>query len=165
MHTEEMRKTGFPSGEASRLYQYHQYLEQRFEHLRWIKYYRTPQATRSFGRVYIYVLPPWLTGPYFAWVFEEQLAESYAFTMALAGFTFLVLHGLLNTQQGLEGPFLIDFTSFTPGIDALKLDYMYEMAVGVQAVEQYHAEAHIRAAWDEMERTRKDAKKNVDASL
>ena len=162
MHTEEMRKTGFPSGEASRLHQYHQYLEQRFEQLRWIKYYRTPQATRSFGRVYIYVLP-WLTGPYFAWVFEEQLAESYAFTMALAGFTFLVLHGLLNTQQGLEDPFLIDFTSFTPGIDALKLDY--EMAVGLQAVEQYHAEAHIRAAWDEMKRTRKDAKKNVAASL
>ena len=150
MHTEEMRKAGFPSGEASRLHQY-----QRFEHLRMLKYYRTPQATRSFGRVYIFVLP-WLTGPYFAWVFEEQLARSYAFTLVLAGFTFLVLQGLLNTQQGLEDPFLIDFISFTPGIDALKLDY--EMAVGLQAVEQYYAEAQIRAAWDDMERKRKDAK-------
>ena len=155
MHTEEMRKAGFPSGEASRLHQYHQYLEQRFEHLRMLKYYRTPQATRSFGRVYIFVLP-WLTGPYFAWVFEEQLARSYAFTLVLAGFTFLVLQGLLNTQQGLEDPFLIDFTSFTPGIDALKLDY--EMAVGLQAVEQYFAEAQIRAAWDDMERKKEDAK-------
>ena len=155
MHTEEMRKAGFPSGEASRLHQYHQYLEQRFEHLRWLKYYRTPQATRSFGRVYIFVLP-WLTGPYFAWVFEEQLARSYAFTLMLAGFTFLVLQGLLNTQQNMEDPFLVDFTSFTPGIDALKLDY--EMAVGLQAIEQYYAEAQIRAAWDDMERKRKDAK-------
>jgi len=94
--------------------------------------------------------------PYFAWVFEEQLAGSYAFTLVLAGFTFLVLQGLLNTQQGLEDPFLIDFTSFTPGIDALKLDY--EMAVGLQAVEQYYAEAQIRAAWDDMEQKRKNAK-------
>uniref|UniRef100_A0A7S0FIA8 Uncharacterized protein n=1 Tax=Minutocellus polymorphus TaxID=265543 RepID=A0A7S0FIA8_9STRA len=151
-----MRKVGFQSGEASRLHQYHQYLEQRFEHLRWLKYYRTPQATRSFGRVYIYVLP-WLIGPYFAWVFEEQLAKSYAFALTLAGFTFIVLHGLLNTQQGLEDPFLVDFTSFTPGIDALKLDY--EFAVGLQAVEQYFAEAQMRAAWNEIERTKEDAKK------
>jgi len=62
MHTEEMKKHGFPSGEASRLHQYHQYMQQRFEHLRAFKYYRTPQSTRSFGRVYILVLP-WFTGP------------------------------------------------------------------------------------------------------
>ena len=120
-----------------------------------LKYYRTPQATRSFGRVYIFVLP-WLTGPYFAWVFEEQLARSYAFTLVLAGFTFLVLQGLLNTQQGLEDPFLIDFTSFTPGIDALKLDY--EMAVGLQAVEQYyaaHRSVRLGIKWNRREKTQR----------
>lgn len=69
-------------------------------------------------------------------------------------FIFFQLH--VYIQQGLEDPFLIDFTSFTPGIDALKLDY--EMAVGLQAVEQYYAEAQIRAAWDDMELKRKDAK-------
>lgn len=160
MHTEEMKKAGFPSGEASRLHQYRQYLEQRFEHLRCLKYYRTPQATRSFGRVYIYVLP-WLAGPYFAWVFEQQFERSYGFTLTLAAFTFLVLQGLLNTQMGLEDPFLTDYMSWTPGIDAVKLDF--EMAVALQAVEQYYAEAKIHAAWQEKERERKAEQKQKKA--
>jgi len=91
MHTEFMRKYGFPSGEASRLHQYHQYLQQRFEHLRILKYYRTPQAARSFGRAYLIILP-WIVGPYFAWVFKET-SNDYQYTLILAGFTFLILIG------------------------------------------------------------------------
>lgn len=64
MHTEEMRAYGFPSGKASRLHQFHQHAQQRFEQLCLVKYYQPPQPTRSFGRAYILILP-WLTGPYF----------------------------------------------------------------------------------------------------
>lgn len=143
MHTEEMRKYGFPSGEASRLHQYHQFLQQRFEHLRLFKYYRTPQATRSFGRAYILILP-WLCGPYFAWVFVET-NDSYAFAMSLSALTFLIVLGLLNAQQGMEDPFSADFKSWMPGIDNVKLDF--EMAVLLQAIEQYYANANLRRTW------------------
>lgn len=141
MHTEEMRSAGFPTGEASRLDQYHQYLQQRFEQLRILKYYRSPQATRSFGRAYIFVLP-WLCGPYFAWVYEST---SYVYSIVLAVFTFLILLGLLNTQQGLEDPFVADVRSWTPGIDSVKLDY--ELSVALQAICQYYANAELHRMW------------------
>ena len=108
-----------------------------------LKYYRTPQATRSFGRVYIYVLP-WLVGPYFAWVFENT-EQNYAITISLALFTFLVLLGLLNTQQGLEDPFAMDYTSWTPGIDTVRLEF--EFASVLQAIDQYYAQAELRRLW------------------
>lgn len=142
VHTEEMKKYGFPSGEASRLHQYHQYVQQRFEHLRQFKYYRTPQATRSFGRVYILILP-WMTGPYWAWMAE---GTTFYFAVMSSAFTFLVLLGLLNAQQGLEDPFTADYQSLMPGIDTIKLDY--EMAVLIQAIEQYYANAELQRAWE-----------------
>lgn len=142
MHTEFMRKYGFPSGEASRLNQYHQYLQQRFEQLRVLKYYRTPQATRSFGRAYIIILP-WLVGPYFAWVYEET-NEDYPFTLTLAGFTWLILLGLMNAIRGLEDPFKDDIPGWTQGIDNVKVDY--ECATILQAIEQYYANAKVHEA-------------------
>jgi hypothetical protein len=155
LHTETMRKYGFPSGEASRLHQYHQYLQQRFEQLRILKYYRTPQATRSFGRVYIFVLP-WLTGPYFAWV---NVVTGYIFTLCLAAFTFLILLGLMNIQQELEDPFVPLFTSLTPGIDTVKLDF--EMAVVLQALDQYYAQAKLRRLFRIAQRKRLQEEQEV----
>jgi len=137
LHTEVMRRYGFPSGEASRLHQFHQYLQQRFEHLRALKYYRTPQSTRSFGRAYLIILP-WLIGPYFAWVYEETNRD-YGFTLTLAGFTYVILLGLLNTQRGLEDPFVPDPGIWTQGIDNVKLDY--ECAAILQAMAQYYSNA------------------------
>ena len=142
LHTEIMRKHGFPSGEASRLTQFHQYLQQRFDHLRYLKYYRTPQATRSFGRAFIFFLP-WLNGPYFAHVYQST---NYTFVMILAVFTYLVLLGLLNTQCGLEDPFVSNITSWTPGIDTVKLEY--ELAVTLQALEQYFAQSKMQRNWN-----------------
>lgn len=141
-HTEVMRKAGFPSGEASRIHQYHQYLQQRFEQVRVLKYYRTPQAARSFGRVYLFVLP-WLSGPYYAWVYQES---HLAIALVLAGFTYLILVGLLNAQAGLEDPFLADYTSWLPGVDTVKLDY--ELATVIQAINQYYAQAEILRQWE-----------------
>ncbi len=59
MHVEMMKQCGFPAGEASRLAQFHAALQDKFEQLRYVKYYRTPQATRSFGRAYVICLPWW----------------------------------------------------------------------------------------------------------
>jgi hypothetical protein len=155
MHTEEMRKYGFPSGEASRLHQYHQFLQQRFEHLRTFKYYRTPQATRSFGRAYILILP-WLCGPYFSWVYVTTAHALYA--IVLAAFTFLIVLGLLNAQQGMEDPFLADFKSWMPGIDNVKLQF--EMAVLLQTIEQYYANANLQRTW-ELRKKEHDGEKQV----
>jgi len=186
MHTEEMRKCGFPryallvgclslqflplptpnssrsvrSGEASRLHQYHQYIQQRFEQLRIFKYYRTPQATRSFGRVYIFVLP-WLVGPYFAWVFDDMDLLTYAYTIVLACFTFLILLGLLNATTKIEDPFVSDPHSWAPGIDVIKLDF--EMAGALQAIEQYYANAELHRSWRMGHRLREDAQKKRDS--
>jgi hypothetical protein len=142
MHTEIMRAHGFPSGEASRMHQYHQYLQQRFEQLRLLKYYRTPQATRSFGRAYILLLP-WLAGPYFVWVFEST---SLAYAMVLASFTFLVLLGLMNAQQSLEDPFITEHDSVTPGIDNVKLEF--EMATVLQAMAQYYENSDLKQSYE-----------------
>lgn len=141
MHTEMLRNHGFGSSEASRLHQYHQQLQQRMELLRVLKYYRTPLATRSFGRAYIFFLP-WLMGPYFAWVFEET---GLAFAIILSCFTTLILLGLLNTQLTLEDPFIVIPRSWTPGIDDVKLDF--EMAATLQTIEQYFVFAELHRSW------------------
>jgi hypothetical protein len=157
IHTEDMKRHGFPSGEASRLHQYHQYVRQRFEHLRQFKYYRTPQATRSFGRVYIFVLP-WMSGPYWAWVAE---GTHLWFSIILSAFTFLVLLGLLNAQNSLEDPFVADHQSLMPGIDTIKLDF--EMAVTIQAIEQYYVNAELQRVW-ELSEHKDDGAVNKDMS-
>ena len=142
LHAEIMRKHGFPSGEISRLTQFHQYLQQRFDQLRYLKYYRTPLSTRSIGRAFIFFLP-WLNGPYFAHVYEST---NYTFIMILAVFTYLVLLGLLNTQIGLEDPFVSDFVSWTPGVDTVKLDY--ELASLLQALEQHFAQSKMQRSFN-----------------
>ena len=135
-----MREHGFSSSEASRLHQYHAQMQQRFELLRVLKYYRTPQATRSFGRAYVLILP-WIVGPYFAWVYEET-NDDFPYALSLAGFTFLVLLGLMNTIRGLEDPFVDERPGFAQGIDNVRLEY--ECAAMLQALEQYYVHAETR---------------------
>ncbi len=57
MHTELMKRHGFPATEASRVVNFVSTMSDRFELLKVVKYYRTPQATRAFGRVYVIVSP------------------------------------------------------------------------------------------------------------
>jgi len=137
MHTEVMRCAGFPDGIASRLEQYHQYMRQRFEHMRVIKNYGTSQLTRAFGVVYTIVLP-WMIGPYFTWVYEETHVDT-AYALALAGFTFLILMGLLNLANSLQDhPFTAEPTGINrriPGIDIVRLDK--EFAGTLHTVEHY----------------------------
>lgn len=143
MHVESMKATGLPANEASRINQYHWFLTQRFEYLRNFKYYRTPQATRSFGRVYLFALP-WFFGPYFAWVAGLQLdgaleapvstETNIAWALCLAGFTFLVLMGLINTGRLVEDPFVEN-----AGYDTVHLKH--DIAATMQAIDFHYQKA------------------------
>eukprot|EP00516_Mucochytrium_quahogii_P003969 CAMPEP_0203757542 /NCGR_PEP_ID=MMETSP0098-20131031/10557_1 /ASSEMBLY_ACC=CAM_ASM_000208 /TAXON_ID=96639 /ORGANISM=" , Strain NY0313808BC1" /LENGTH=414 /DNA_ID=CAMNT_0050649761 /DNA_START=257 /DNA_END=1501 /DNA_ORIENTATION=- len=136
---EIMKSSGLPANEASRVNQYHWFLQQRFEQLRNIKTYRTPQATRSFGRVYLYVLP-WAFGPYFSWLGgrggDGVTQTNYAFALVVAVFTFLVLLGLINTQRLLEDPFV------EKGFDSVHV--RCECASAIQTVHIHYERAQRR---------------------
>eukprot|EP00242_Pyramimonas_sp_CCMP2087_P004145 CAMPEP_0198216852 /NCGR_PEP_ID=MMETSP1445-20131203/59981_1 /TAXON_ID=36898 /ORGANISM="Pyramimonas sp., Strain CCMP2087" /LENGTH=309 /DNA_ID=CAMNT_0043893273 /DNA_START=195 /DNA_END=1121 /DNA_ORIENTATION=+ len=110
---EVMKERGLPGNEAARINQYNMFLHQRFEKLRNFKWYRTPQATRSFGRVYILILP-WFYGPYFAYVSSET---NSTFAVMLSCLTSIVLIGLINVQRSLEDPFTEE------GIDSIRVKY------------------------------------------
>jgi len=70
MYSERLKKIGLPAGEASRLRQYERFLSSMIEQLRMVKMYRTPQAFRSFARIFTLVLPPFYA-PTFAQVARE----------------------------------------------------------------------------------------------
>jgi len=55
MYSERIKKIGLPSGELSRIRQYERFLSSLVEQLRMIKMYRTPQAFRSFARIFTLV--------------------------------------------------------------------------------------------------------------
>ncbi|GBG23802.1 Hypothetical Protein FCC1311_000222 [Hondaea fermentalgiana] len=122
---ETMKATGMPGNESSRINQYVWFLQQRINLLRNQKIYRTPQATRSFGRVYLFVLP-WFLGPYFAWVYEET--ENYGMALAISCLTFLVLLGLITAGRALEDPFLQE-----NGFDNIKLKH--DIALLIQTID------------------------------
>jgi len=110
---EILKERGLPGNEAARINQYNMFLQQRFEKLRNFKWYRTPQATRSFGRVYILVLP-WFYGPYFAYI---SIETNQLFSIVLSCLTSIVLIGLINVQRSLEDPFTEE------GIDTIHVRY------------------------------------------
>ncbi|GBG23843.1 Hypothetical Protein FCC1311_000632 [Hondaea fermentalgiana] len=151
-HAEIMKRAGFPSGEASRLHQYHWYHQQRIEELRVSKSYRTPQSIRSFGRVYIFLMP-WIIWPYFGWVASlqtttEDYETTYVYAALLAIFVFTVLHGLINSQRILEDCFV------GGGFDSIKLELEFASCIQGLFLHYQHAEA-----------THSHLHKNEDADL
>lgn len=128
---ETMKATGMPGNESSRLAQYIWFLQQRINLLRNQKVYRTPQATRSFGRVYLFVLP-WFIGPYFAWIYEQS--GSYGMAIAISCLTFLVLMGLITAGRALEDPFIQE-----NGFDNIKLQH--DVALLIQCIDYHYDRA------------------------
>ena len=57
LQTEKVKSFGLSGTEVSRIRQYERFIGEAVEILRTIKMYRTPQALRSFGRVFTLVLP------------------------------------------------------------------------------------------------------------
>ena len=111
-YAERLRKLGLASGELSRIRQYERFLGEAIEGLRMFKHYRTPQALRSFARLFTLVLPPFYA-PTFA-----QLAvdvRSLAVGIIFSVVTTLALTALFETIQMLEDPFVSFLT--LDGID------------------------------------------------
>jgi len=102
MYSERIKKIGLPSGEVSRMRQYERFLSGMVEHLRMVKMYRTPQAFRSFARIFTLVLPPFYA-PTFAQVAIEL--NSLGMGIAFGIITALGLTMLFESLQILEDPF------------------------------------------------------------
>lgn len=101
--TETLKSKGLSQTEISRLRQYERFIGESIENLRMIKMYRTPQALRSFGRLFTLLLPP-----LYAPTFSELAIELDAFWMGIlfAVITPLCLTALFETMQVLEDPFV-----------------------------------------------------------
>ena len=65
MMTEEIKMAGLSETETSRCRQYERYMGEAVENLRLLKSYRTPEALRTFARIFVVFLPP-LYAPSFA---------------------------------------------------------------------------------------------------
>ncbi|CAK4072844.1 unnamed protein product [Aphanomyces euteiches] len=113
---EVMKGLGLPPNEASRINQYHWFLQARIEKLTNIKMYRTPQATRSFTRLFILVLPLFY-GPYYVYLVDSGDGRtSFAFALVLSAMTSLTMIGLFNVEKALEDPFTEE------GLDGVQID-------------------------------------------
>ena len=101
--TENLKAKGLATSEISRLRQYERFIGEAVENLRMIKMYRTPQALRSFGRIFTLILPA-----FYAPAFAQLALDLNSFSMGIlfAIITPLVLTALFQTMQVMEDPFV-----------------------------------------------------------
>jgi hypothetical protein len=102
LYSERLKKIGLPSGEVSRLRQYERFLSDIVEQLRMVKMYRSPQALRSFARLFTLLLPPFYA-PTFAQVARE--VNSLTVGVLFGIITAVGLTALFESLQVLEDPF------------------------------------------------------------
>lgn len=102
-HCEVLKREGMPGNESSRIRQWERDCSQYFERLRMIKNYRTPQALRSFSRLFSIFLPPFYA-PFYAQVAHEL--NSLGTGVAFAVITSLALTSLFEAIYQLEDPFV-----------------------------------------------------------
>lgn len=102
IYSERLKKIGLPSGEISRVRQYERFISSVIEQLRMLKLYRTPQAFRSFARIFTLILPPFYA-PTFAQVAVD--VDSLGVGIAFGIITALGLVALFESHQILEDPF------------------------------------------------------------
>lgn len=102
LYSERLKKQGLGSSESSRLRQYERYLSSNIEQLRMVKMYRTPQALRSFARIFTLVLPAFYA-PTYAQVARD--VESLGMGITFGIITVLCLTALFESLQILEDPF------------------------------------------------------------
>jgi len=103
VQTEKLKSCGVSASEVSRIRQYERFIGEAIEILRTIKMYRTPQALRSFGRVFTLVLPA-----FYAPAFAQLALDVHSLTMGIlfAVLTPLVLTALFESMQVIEDPFV-----------------------------------------------------------
>jgi hypothetical protein len=102
LYSERLKKIGLPSGEVSRIRQYERFLSDIVEQLRMVKMYRSPQALRSFARLFTLLLPPFYA-PTFAQVAREVNSVSVGVLFGII--TAVGLTALFESLQVLEDPF------------------------------------------------------------
>ena len=110
--TEVLKRYGLPANEASRIRQWERFIGEAIEDLRMIKTYRTPQALRSFARLFTIFLPAFYS-PDFAQLARD--ANSLGLGIAFAVITSLSLTALFESIYILEDPFVAHLT--LDGID------------------------------------------------
>jgi hypothetical protein len=111
-YAETLRQMGMGASEISRIRQYERFLNETMESLRQYKMYRTPQALRSFARIFTLVLPPFYAPTFAALAMETR---SLGVGLAFAVITTLALTALFESIQVLEDPFVAYVT--LDGID------------------------------------------------
>jgi hypothetical protein len=100
---EVLKWEGLPPNEATRVRQWERRLTTQMEQLLIIKNYRTPQALRSFARIFSVFLPPFYA-PYYAQVAVELNSLSSAIIFAIL--TSIALTALFESVFQLEDPFV-----------------------------------------------------------
>jgi hypothetical protein len=100
---EVLKREGLPPNEATRVRQWERLAQVDMEKIRIVKLYRTPQALRSFGRLFSVFLPPFF-GPFYADVSIQM--SSQAIGLAFAVITSVALTGLFETVSQFEDPFV-----------------------------------------------------------
>jgi hypothetical protein len=103
IYDERLKFVGLPATEISRLRQYERFMGEAMENLRMLKMYRTPQALRSFARIFTLILPAFYA-PTFAQLARDvnSLGMGICFGLLIA----VGLSGLFNAIQCLEDPFV-----------------------------------------------------------
>lgn len=100
---ETLKQQGLPPNEATRIRQWERMIHQNIEQVRVIKLYRTPQALRSFGRLFTMALPPFYA-PYYAMLAHDL--NSLGMAVAFAVLTVVALTALFETIAQMEDPFV-----------------------------------------------------------
>jgi hypothetical protein len=103
IYAERIKSAGLASGEVSRIRQYERFLQNSIERLRMYKMYRTPQALRSFARIFTFLLPPFYA-PKFAQVAIDL--QSLGVGVSFGMITAIGLTALFESLQVLEDPFV-----------------------------------------------------------
>mmetsp|Transcript_23593 Transcript_23593/g.34773 ORF Transcript_23593/g.34773 Transcript_23593/m.34773 type:complete len:333 (+) Transcript_23593:172-1170(+) len=104
---EHLKQEGLPSNEASRIRQWERILLEQINILRNIKTYRTPQALRSFARLFAIILPGFYS-PFFAQIARD--IQSLTFGLIFAMLTSIALTALFESIRVLEDPFVANTT-------------------------------------------------------
>lgn len=108
---EIVKREGLPPNEATRIRNWERMAMEDIDRLRVVKSYRTPQALRSFSRLFSVFLPPFYA-PYYAQLARDL--NSLGTALAFATITSLALTCLFETVYQMEDPFVP--TSFLDGV-------------------------------------------------
>jgi hypothetical protein len=96
LYSERLKKIGLPSGEISRIRQFERFISDIVEQLRMVKMYRSPQALRSFARIFTQILPP-----FYAPTFAQVARELHSVGMGVA-FGIITAIGLTALFESLQ---------------------------------------------------------------